>query len=207
MLQFRLKTAPAEEPVSLAEMRAMLGIQDVTDTHRDPVITARLIAARRWCEEHTRRAFVTQTWYGYASSWRDQEVIARCNIVSCCKPIIDLKADLQSVNEITYVDTNGATQTLASDQYLVDAVMSRVHEAYGASWPGVRGQANAIRIEFVCGYGAAAAVPQPIKEAIMFIVAHWENYQSSIEGAVRITTVPYAVTQLLQPYVDLRSSF
>lgn len=207
MITYRLKTGPVEEPVSLDEMKAMMGITDITDTRRDAVIAGRLIAARLWCEEHTKRAFIMQTWYGYVDTFRAAYIAMLANTGKICRPTFDLKADLQSVTAITYVDSDGITQTLASDQYLVDTVNSRIEEAYGVAWPIVRRQANAVRIEFVSGYGAAADVPQQIKEAIMFIVAHWENYQSSIEGAVRITTVPYAVTQLLQSFVDLRNSF
>lgn len=192
MTTFVLKTAPVEEPVTLAEMRATLGINDSTDTHRDGVITARINAARLWAEEHTRRAFVTQTWELYADCFGDY---------------FDLKSKLQSVTSVSYYDADGVLQTLAADQYLVDTVNSRLYPAYGVSWPSTRDQVNAVIIEHVAGYGAASYVPQGIKEALMFIVGHWENYQSSIEGAVRISTIPYAVTQLLQPYVDLRNSF
>lgn len=191
-MTFVLKTAPVEEPVTLAEMRAALGINDSTDTHRDAVITARISAARLWAEEHTRRSFVTQTWELYAD---------------CFEDYFDLKSKLQSVTSVSYYDTDGVLQTLAADQYLVDTVNSRLYPAYGVSWPSTRDQVNAVIIEHVSGYGAASYVPQGIKESIMFIVGHWENYQSSIEGAVRISTIPYAVTQLLQPYVDLRNSF
>jgi uncharacterized phiE125 gp8 family phage protein len=192
-MNFKLKTAPTVEPITLDEVRQTLGITNLGDISRDSIITSRIVSARRWAEHHTRRAFINQTWYGYADAFEDR---------------FDLKADLQSVTAITYVDTDGASQTLAADQYLVDTVTSRLYPAYGVTWPSTRDQVNAVRVEFVSGYGAAAtAVPQDIKDALMFIVGQWENYQSSIEGAVRPSTVPYAVLQLLQPYVDMRNNF
>ena len=203
MIKLILKTAPAVEPVSLAEMRAMLGITDGSDTHRDAVITARITAARRWAEEHCRRAFVTQTWTLHADRfWCYRTTDRRYGPYP-----FDLKPALQSVTSVKYIDTAGTQQTLAADQYQVDTVNSRLYSAYGVNWPVTRRQPNAVEIEHVSGYGAASTVPQEIKESLMFIVGHWENYQSSIEGAVRVTTIPYAVTQLLSPYVDLRNSF
>lgn len=191
-MTFKLKTAPVAEPVTLAEVKQQLGITQLSDITRDNVITARIVSARRWAESHCRRAFVTQTWYLYADEFADT---------------YDLLADLQSVSSVKYYDTDGTLQTLAADQYLVDTVNSRLYPAYGVTWPSTRDRANAVVIEFISGYGLAVSVPHDIKEAIMFIVGHWENYQSSIEGAVRISTIPYAVTQLLAPYVDLRNSF
>jgi len=192
MTRLILKTAPAVEPVTLAEVKQHLGITQLSDITRDDVITARIISARRWAEQHCRRAFITQTWTLYADHFQ---------------PALDLLADLQSVTSVKYIDGDGAQQTLAADQTKIDTVNSRLYPAYNVSWPSSRVQVNAIEIEHISGYGVASYVPQDIKEAILFVVGHWENYQSSIEGAVRISTIPYAVTQLLAPYVDLRNSF
>jgi len=188
----RLTTAPTEEPISLAEMRLQIGITGNDDTARDAVISSRITSARQWAEKHTQRAFVTQTWTYYASVFTDY---------------FDLKLDLQSVTSVKYIDSDGVLKTLDSSSYKVDLVNSRVYLAYGESWPTVRNEVNAIQVEHISGYGLAETVPEQIKEAIKFTVGHWENYQSTIEGAERITTIPYAVTQLLAPYVDLRSVF
>lgn len=192
MSVLKLKTAPAVEPVTLSEVKQQLGITQLSDITRDAVITARITSARRWAENHCRRAFITQTWTLYADAFDS---------------VFDLMADLQTVSTVKYYDSDGTLQTLAADQYLADTVNSRLYPAYGVSWPSTRDRVNAVEIEHVSGYGLASFVPQEIKEAIMFIIGHWENYQSSIEGAVRISTIPYAVTQLLASYVDMRNSF
>jgi hypothetical protein len=104
------------------------------------------------------------------------------------------------------MDSSAVLQTLDTSIYVIDVVDNRIHLAYRKSWPTVYDQANAVQIEYISGYGLASSVPEEIKDAIKFIVGHWENYQSTIEGA-RITTIPYAVEQLLAPYRDLRSVF
>lgn len=191
MSTLRIKTAPTTEPVTLAEVRAMLGITDVTDTTRDAVISRRINCARSVAEDYCNRALITQTWTLYADKFEN---------------IFDLKANLQSVSSVKYFDSNGVQQTLAADQYRVDAVNARLYPAFGVSWPTARCMVNSIEIDHVAGFGAASDVPQRIKEAIMWAVAHWENNQTPIEASISIKTLPYAIPQLLSPFVDFRNS-
>lgn len=186
-----IKTAPTDEPITLNDVRSILGITQIADTSRDAVISAQIIAARSWAEHYTRRALMPQTWFNYLNAFSD---------------VMDLKCSLQSVTSIKYLDSAGVLQTLSPTIYYVDLVNSQVALANGKSWPSTYVQHNSVIIEFVCGYLSDDEVPQDIKEAIKFLVAHWENYQTSIEG-VRITTVPYAVQQLLNNYVDYRGYF
>ena len=188
----RLNRAPIEQPVTLDDVRQQLGITRADDTERDAVINMRIVAATRWAEQHTRTAFVNQKWTLTADKFSSS---------------FDLKPPLKKIISVSYIAANGDREVLDRTKYLVDPVNSRLYAAYGQSWPSGRHQANAVQIEYSCGYGSALDVPMDIKEAIKFIVGHWENYQSSIEGAVRIQTIPYAVTQLLAPYVDMRNIF
>lgn len=102
---------------------------------------------------------------------------------------------LQSVTSITYVDTDGATQTLAASQYLVDAKSqpARIRPAYGLSWPSAREQANAVIVRFVAGYGAAAAVPACIKNWMLVRVKTlWENRDQIVVGTNGLVQIPPA---------------
>lgn len=190
------KTPPTVEPISLGEMRAHLGISDASDTVRDSVISARITAAREWAEEYTRRRFITQTLVGYAHDfpW------------SCYhKNAVDLIAPLQSVTSVKYLDGDGNQQTLSASDYQVSTVNACVLPAYSKTWPDVREQPESVQIEYVAGYGDAGnAVPQSIKEAIMFIVSQWEIFQPAIEGMFRPLDVPNAAKQLLNSYIDYR---
>ena len=38
------------------------------------------------------------------------------------------------------------------------------------------------------------------------MIDHWERFQKSIDGG-RVSTIPYAVTQLLDGYRDMRGYF
>ena len=191
-MMHKIKIEPIEEPVTLDDMRRQIGISDPSDTMRDDIIEKRIVSARRWAEQFSERAFVTQTWeyYGY-----------------CFKNSIRLRKDVQSVISVKYLDNDGARQTLDSSFYDVDTVGSFIRLAWGKEWPAHRAAENSIIIEYVCGYGLAVSVPEDIKDAIKFIVGQWENYQSGIESGGRVSTVPYAAEQLLRPYRDARGAF
>jgi uncharacterized phiE125 gp8 family phage protein len=187
----KLKTAPAVEPITLSEARTFHGVIQVDDVSRDTILTQRIISARLACEEMTNRKFITQTWYAYGDVFKSK---------------MNLYADLQSVTSVKYYDVNGALQTLDPSFYYVDLVNNRVTLAANKIFPEVYGNPNSVIIEYICGYGLAAAVPAPIKDAIKIIVSQWEAYQSSIEGA-RVSTLPYAAMQLLSFYKDYREYF
>ncbi|MBA4152482.1 MAG: hypothetical protein C0509_07970, partial [Acinetobacter sp.] len=189
----RLKTAPVQEPVTLEEVRRALGNFDVSETTRDGIITARITAARQWCEDYTRTGFITQTWMAYGSEF------------GCA--VIELRPPLQSVVSVKYVDTNGILQTLSPSTYLVDTVNHAIHASPNAVWPTTLDRYDSVQIEYVAGYGNAGQVPEPIKEAIKFIVGQWEGFQATIEAGLRPQTVPWAAMQLLNYYRDYRGGY
>lgn len=80
---------------------------------------------------------------------------------------------IQSVTSITYLDTNGDSQTFSSSKYVVDTDREPglITPAYGESWPATRCQIEAVTVRFVCGYTNADAVPHGIKTAIKWHVA------------------------------------
>jgi uncharacterized phiE125 gp8 family phage protein len=186
----KIATAPSEEPVTLAEMRLQLGITQASDTGRDALITSRIKSARRVAESYMRRAIITQTWDLYSDQFQES---------------FDLLPDLQTVTYVKYYDEAGVLQTLDSSYYQVDTVNHRLARGYLMQWPLARQVLNAVQIRFVSGYGVTAAVPEDIRDAIKFIVGHWENYQSDIERGGLLTRIPFAVEHLLSPYRDRRA--
>lgn len=171
-------------PVSLADMKLHLRIEsDVTDD--DTLISTLLGAATEYCEDFQRRSFITQTRTEYYDAFP-------CGFLVPYPPLI-------SVTSITYVDTAGDTQTLASDQYRVDTgnEPGRITPAYNVTWPSTRAVTNAVILTFSAGYGDASSTPKRVKAAIKMIVANWyENREATISG-VSITEVPLAVESLL----------
>jgi len=144
-----------------------------TNTTSDPEINAIIRTVRHAAEGYTRRALVTQTWDMKLDSFP-------------CWTIYVPKPTLQSVVSITYVDTDGNTQTLATDQYLVDtnSTPARITPVFGGIWPVTRWQNNAVTVRFIAGYGLAAAVPDGIKSWMIIRIKHlFDNPDAIAIGA------------------------
>lgn len=122
-----------------------------TNTTDDGLLAMLIAAARAAAEHELGRYLVSQTVDLHLDEFPESNEIRL--------------PPLQSVSSVTYVDSDGATQTLAADQYAVDSVSrpARIAPAYGVTWPATRAQAGAVRVRFLAGYGAAAAVPACVK--------------------------------------------
>lgn len=193
---------PAEEPVSRAE--AIEHLREDTDQAQGTLIDALITAARQWAEEYLRRALVTTeytlTLDNFGLAW-EQDPISFST--GCAQSTLYLPvADVQTVDAIRYIDTAGAQQTLATSNYRVDvsSLIARVTPAYGYTWPDLRPITNAVEVDFTAGYGGAEDVPEPIKAAIKFLVAHWyDNRHPVVVGSIA-QSIPITVTRLLGPY-------
>lgn len=192
-MSLKLTTAPAAEPITLANVKTKLGIgTGITDTSSDTQIGWMIPAARRWVEQRTGRALISQTWQLYLDAFPH---------------VIKLPlGHVQSITHVKYTDANGTVQTMSTSDYQTDLVSepARIAPAYGVTtWPIARCNTfNAVEVQFVAGYGDADSdVPNDIIEALYRIVGHWLNNQVSLEQGVTITRVPFAVEQMLYPYV------
>lgn len=188
-MELRLITAPVAEPVSIFTAKEHLRLDaNATD---DGLVADMLRAARETVEGHTGRVLMPQTWQLRLSAFPDAIRIAT--------------APLISVTQLQIVDADGAEVVVAADQYQVEAPTgpragpARVLPAYGVSWPATRaGTLGAVRVTFQAGYASAAAVPYPLKAAIMLILA--ELYEQREASAVRAPAEVPAVRRLLDPY-------
>ena len=181
-----LKTPPAVEPVSTAEMRQQLRL----DTNEEDELLSTLItAAREYCEGFQNRAYITQVW--------------ELTLDDFPRSTIDLpKGSLQRVDVVAYRDAAGGTTTLTHNTdyiYSVRGLLGRLMPAYGKSWPGfIRYPMDAVTIEFTCGYGdTAAAVPEKTRQAIKLLAAHWfMNREGVLVGSIS-KELEFAVSALL----------
>jgi len=177
-------TAPSVEPITLTQAKVHLRVDDDSS---DDLITALIVAARQYAEKYTNRAFITQTLRAYFDNFT---------------PVIRLPRPLlQSVTSVKYIDTNGTEQTVSSSLYKVDVASqpSRVVPVFGEVWPSARYEINAVYVEYVAGYGVAAAVPDDIKQAMYLHIGHmFENREETTP--VAITELPMAYSALLSTY-------
>jgi len=180
---------------NIADASLGVGVPAVNTTS-DPLIGMMIAAARAHAETELHRYLITQT----LDAWFD--AFPRYENPRCPDRTIRLPP-LQTVTAITYVDTDGTTQTLAADQYVVDANSqpARISEAWGVCWPATRTQDNAVKIRFVAGYGAAAAVPACIKHWMLVRISTlWENRTQIVIGNGGVIQIaPAFIDSLLDP--------
>ena len=172
--------APSVTPVSLVEAKAHLAVTHSSD---DTIIQIYLDAAVSHldgAEGTLGRCIVTQTW--------DYTMDAFPATIAVPLP------DLASVTSITYVDADGATQTLSSALYRVSGQTITPGDS---GWPGTDNVTGAVTVRFVAGYGVAAAVPAAIKAAILLYIG--DLYANREAGGAQLFDNP-ASRRLTQPY-------
>ena len=180
----KIITPVAIEPITLAEVRQHLRLPE--DATEDDLLLGLIKTARVYCENYTRRALAEQTLETYLDRF------------SAADPIVLLCPPLLSVVEIGYTDSTGQETILSASEYVVDIASEpdRVMPAYGTTWPVFTPYpATPIRIQFVAGN---AAIPEPIRQALLLLVGHWyENREAT--GTAKDQTA-FSVHALLVPY-------
>lgn len=173
-------TAETADPVTLAEAKAHCRI---TVADEDALVAGYLLAARQHVEDYTGRTLAVRTYdFKIDDNWPDA-------ITLPCPPVV-------SVTTVSYVDANGATQTLSGALYQLDKGMlfGRIVPAYSASWPQVRRQVDSITVRFTAGY---TQIPEPLRQAILLLTSHFYDNRQPV-GSVQ--EMPFSVVALLSPY-------
>jgi len=182
-----LLTAPAEEPVTLAEARAHLRLDG---TEENPLVEALIAAARAALEAETRRAFVTQSWRLTLDDWPEG-------------PVKLPLAPAQAVTAVRVASLSGAMLPIDPAFYETDLAGEppRLAAKRGQAWPMPATRLAGIAVDFTAGYGAAADVPPPLKQALLLLVAHWFEHREPMGAG---TELPRMITALVAPYKRVR---
>lgn len=190
--------APASEPVTLAELKEELRL--LTSAH-DDLLTRHLTAAREQVESFTRRALITSTWEATWGRWPSSWPRACRDASQFAGRVLTLpRANLQAVTWVKYLDEDGTLTEFASTDYSVDtdSVPGRIVLKPSNSWPTLGDYPNAVRIRFTAGYGdTAATVPQSLRLAIRFLVAHWFANPAPINIGNITTPLPIHLQSLM----------
>jgi len=181
--------APATAAISLATAKAHLRVEFADD---DGYIEQLIEAATATVEgpNGIGLALVTQTW----KLTRDGGLFLPMEL-----PL----GPVQSVTSVSYVDTDGAPQTLSSDAYDVfsDRRPAVIDLAYGASLPSVRKQLNAATVTFVAGFGATPdAIPADLRSALLLMIGHWYHQREAVVVGTTAVQLPMGVASILERY-------
>ncbi|ODA66840.1 Phage gp6-like head-tail connector protein [Methyloligella halotolerans] len=186
-----LTSAPAVEPVSLAEAKAHLRVDQDAE---DDLISALIVSARSWVERQYGLALITQEWSFYLDRVPGAGAVAL--------PL----SPLQSVESVTIHSANGGTNELDQDAYAYDALSKPARLIFqGANGGASLRPLNGIEIAYRCGFGDAADdVPGPIRQALLLLIVHWFERREPVPAGGEPPEVPAMVAGLLAPYRQVR---
>jgi uncharacterized phiE125 gp8 family phage protein len=182
-------TAPTAEPLQVSEARRHLALDD---SYYDDYISSLVEVTRATVQAHTHRQLVTATF--------DAKLDALpAGQGTLCLPY----GQLQSITSVSYTDTAGVSQTFSSGDYDVSIAREpgTIRPAYGEVWPVARLEQEAATVRFVCGYGAASAVPQAIKQAMLLLIGHYFNNREQTIVGTMASEIPQGSQALLAPFV------
>lgn len=190
-MALKLYTEPTVEPVSLAEAKLHLRVDETAD---DDVIRNLIIAARKDIETLSMHALITQTWDLYLDSfpWESE-------IYLPMPPV-------QSVTGVYYTpDSTGVEATFTSTYYRTDiyGYPPKVVLKSSYSWPGDELiEVNGVKVRFVAGFGDEPSdVDQRLRQAVLLLVGHYyENRESIYTGRNRPELLPLGIDRLVGDY-------
>lgn len=177
-------TDPVAEPVTLAEAKRQLRY-DGSD--EDTLITALISVARDYIEQFTGRYWAKATFSIYFDSFPALD-----------NPFDILIPEIESVDTISYLDSNQATQTITAGTTLDS---ERRQLRYNTVWPT---DAISVKLTITAGTDNAASpadvIPGAIKQAILLVITDLFNNRASLttmqtykNKAVEMLAYPYRV--------------
>lgn len=179
-MSIRVVTPPAGEPVTLAEAKLWLRIDDdITD--QDAMILGLIAAMRAYAENLTGRAFVERT----------------LELRLDCFPARAIELPhppLQSVSSISYQDVNGNWQSLlgSPSEFQVDLYREpgRVLPLEDETWPTTSGELDVVRIEYICGYPSLSQIPAQVKLWMRARIATLNEQREQLVTGTIVTPLP-----------------
>jgi len=161
-------TEPTAEPMEVDEARDE-HVRLISDADEHAYFQGLIKVAREHAEGFLRRPLITQDWVLFLDRFPRHQITV---------PL----PPLQSITTIEYIDTTGALVTWAAAEYKVSGQTTansnairppraRIRPAWGLTWPTVRGEQDAVKVTFKCGYGDnGKAVPATIKHGMKLII-------------------------------------
>lgn len=170
--------------VTLAELKSHLRI---SDTNSDSILQVYLDAAINYIDTQTGRKLSNVSGRtSYFDSFGDMELVG----------------DNPTSVVVTYIDSDGASQTLASSVYALKTHKARPYLtlAYNQSYPDTRAQDAAVTVTYTSGY-TTSTLPGTLKAAVLLLGASLHEVREEFVIGTTITSAPITVKRLIHPYI------
>lgn len=184
------------EPVSLdtARLHLRLDTEGSPPTHPDDALVEALITvAREAVENFTEQTLAVNDFQLKLDFFKYLE--------------IDLGTyPVNSITSISYIDTDGATVTMPSTDYVLDTFSkpSQIVLAFDKTWPAVRNQPNAVTVTFEAGYTGNTSpvsneLPNSLKQAMLLTITDLYENRGAIASKQNYE-IPLMVQYLMAAY-------
>jgi uncharacterized phiE125 gp8 family phage protein len=191
MMALVLTSGPAQEPLSLSDVKAHLRIDNSAE---DVLLSSLMLTSRLHVEASLNLALITQSWMMVLDRW------PACDFVEI--PM----SPLQAINEVRVKTSANTVVAVPATTYLVDIASKPprlVWNMVARTDPGIK--AGGIEIDFTAGFGSTgASVPSPLKHALLLLTAHWYEHRDPVEIGSSAARIPEAVSDLIQPFRKIR---
>jgi len=180
-----LLVAPAAEPLSVAEAKNFLRVEQDDD---DVLIGALIAAARNQIEALTRRGLLTQTWRLVLDRWPNDGRIA---------PKL---APLRAVSAARIYDAANNASAIDAGRFVINAAADAI-AAPGWSVPAPGRDVAGIELDVIVGFGDSAAdVPDVLRHAVRTLVAHWYENRGLAAIGANVAMLPGSVSAMIASY-------
>lgn len=184
----KIITSATFEPISVADAGEYLRVDDLV---ADTALLQSLITASRQAVEQFLNRYIAEQTVETAYNGFSNELV--------------LSSPVSSVTSVKYLDSNGAEQTLATNQYLVDTYSEPavITPAYNVTYPATYAVPNSVKVRYVVGFTSGGSpdtnpLPKPIRHAMMLIIGDlYANREGQSDKAYQINPT---VQNLLFPY-------
>lgn len=184
-MKLRQTSTSFVEPISLSELRKHLRIEH---NEEDSYLTL-LIGAARALAENVIDGIIAD---------RDYQITLDSFPASITLPLRPVDPDSVS---ISYIDVNGASQTITSFNSESDLFKTKIFPSYGEYWPATEPGNDKVTVSFTAGLaGFEGSMPSDVKHAIFMIAGSLYDQREDHSAQIKLHEVPTSSQMLLDGY-------
>lgn len=180
-----LLAGPAAEAVTLGEVKAWLRVDGDDE---DGLIAGLIPAARLAITQQSGKALVSETWRLVCDDWPKRGELRL--------PVGPLRA----VTGLRVFDAYDDAVELPLDGLVTAPEPALVIIPRELTPPVLRPRLG-FEIDYEAGYASAAAVPAPLKQAVLTLIGHWYENRGLAESA---EAVPAGIASMVAPFREMR---